>query len=208
MVIEAAREQAWIDCTIGILNASGRAGSGPKPGHIASPESRAKMSAALTGKKKSPEHRAAISASRTGVPNPKHGDAIRGRKASLETRLKMSASHRGKVRSETWRQNLSVALTGRVRSAAHAEHIATAKRGQPWSAARRAAHRPPTPRQLESIARVSQANVGSQWSPERREKLDRSRRDASSKEIALTGSMVQNVNPSPLKNHGKRPINF
>jgi group I intron endonuclease len=89
-------EQFYINRCAVPYNTNGRAGSGPRPGYRHSEASKAKMSAAKLGKKWSLESRARFSASKKGIPNPAHGDALRGRKHSAETIAKMSAAKLGK----------------------------------------------------------------------------------------------------------------
>lgn len=69
-----------------------------------SPETRAKISAALAGKPKSLEHCAAVSAALKG----KHT----GRKASTETRIKIRAALTGRPVSSDTREKLRTANTG------------------------------------------------------------------------------------------------
>lgn len=62
-----------------------------------SPESRAKISAALKGKKLSPEHRAKVSAALRGKKHsPEHIATQKGKKHSPETRAKISDALKGK----------------------------------------------------------------------------------------------------------------
>lgn len=80
-------------------------------GHKASDETRARMSAARTGKRfpnaksKGPRDTskavAASAALRRGVANPAHAEKLRGRKASAETRAKMSASQTARRAAES-----------------------------------------------------------------------------------------------------------
>jgi group I intron endonuclease len=138
------REQYWIDRTIDPYNLSQRAGSGPKPGTVVSPEQCARLSAALTGKPKSASHRAAISAARKGKKFPNHAAALRGKKLPAETRAHMSAAHKRRYelhpRSEETRAKLSAALAGREFTPEWRAKISAAKKGRPWSAANRLAH--------------------------------------------------------------------
>lgn len=75
----------------------------------ASPETRARLSAAGKLRRHSEATRAKMSATRKGMkPRPL------GRKHSLETRLKMSLSHIGIHRSPKWRANISASKMGHV----------------------------------------------------------------------------------------------
>ncbi len=138
-------ERALLARMTGLLNASGRAGSGPKPGYTHRPETIEKLRQVNLGRPKSAEHRAKLSMAKKGRPNPKQAEAMRGRKASAESRAKMSAAHKARYaqhpRSAETCQKLSDALTGRVRSPKHCAAISAAKRGRPWSDARRRAAR-------------------------------------------------------------------
>lgn len=90
------------------------------PGLIHSAESRARMSAARTGKPLGPfseEHRANLSA------------AMKGRKAppfSAETRAKLSAALKGRKFSAEVRAKISAAATGRTLSADHRAKLSAA----------------------------------------------------------------------------------
>lgn len=106
------RERFWIatlrhfhpDC----VNVQ-RGGEGT-PGLIHSDESRAKMSASRTGKKRGPmsaEHRANLSAAKMGIKLPPCTD---------ETRAKLSAAIKGRTFSDEWRAKLSAAARGRTSS--------------------------------------------------------------------------------------------
>ncbi len=168
-----AREQWWIDHTPGLYNVAPRAGSGPKGGAcFMSPDGKERMRQA-NRRPKSTEHRARLSASRSGRKFPKHAEAIRGKKASPETRAKMSASHKKYFKENpnaaVHREKLrAAAKTRKPRTPEHSANIAAAKQGTPWSAARRAAHKPPTAKQLAALAVISAANRGKHWSPARR----------------------------------------
>jgi hypothetical protein len=89
-----------------------------KPGHPKSPEERAKLSAALTGKRKSEAHK------------EKLRQANLGKTQSQETKAKNSASNTGRIRSLETCQKLSEALTGRERSPEHCANISKAKKGK------------------------------------------------------------------------------
>lgn len=88
---------------------------GGNGGCIPTDETRAKMSAALRGKKRSPEHCARIAAAKTG------------KKRSIETRAKMSAANIGKKLSPEHRAKMSAARTGKKQLSAHVARRATAK---------------------------------------------------------------------------------
>ncbi|MGI9250806.1 MAG: GIY-YIG nuclease family protein [Pseudohongiellaceae bacterium] len=115
------------------------------------PEYRAKLSAALTGRKLppfTPERCAAISA------------RVKGRRLSPITRAKLSAAHKGKKRgspSAITRAKLSAALKGRVFSAEHLANMSASLRG--------------IKRSPEEVARISAFNRGSKRSDETRAKM-------------------------------------
>ena len=87
-------------------------------GYVVSPEARAKISAANTGRTKSPETRAKLSA------------ASKGRKLSAEHRAKMSAALTGRTYSAEHRAKMSASASGKVRSAEHCSNISTALAGR------------------------------------------------------------------------------
>jgi len=100
------------------------------------PETAAKISAALRGKHASLETRAQMSRDR------------KGRRLSAEHRAKVAAAGIGRHPSEETRRKLSAAAMGNTKghackgrpfSAAHCANIAAGKLGRPWSTARRAA---------------------------------------------------------------------
>ena len=85
-----------------------------------SPETKAKMAAAKTGKKRSPETRAKIGAARTGKKRSpetkaKMAAAKTGKKRSPETKAKIAAAHAGKPLSPETRAKISAAQTGKKR---------------------------------------------------------------------------------------------
>ena len=85
---------------------------------------RAKLSAALTGKKHTPETRAkqsVISQNMSAEHRAKIGAASKGRILTTEHRAKISTGMTGYVKSETHRANLSESLRGRKLSAEHCE---------------------------------------------------------------------------------------
>lgn len=99
----------------------------------ASPETRAKLSAARKGKPWSEKRRAA--GVRYGRPCSeatiaKMSAAKLGKKMSAETRAKMSAAHRGKPQTPEAREAHSRALLGKKHSAAHRLHNSLARRGR------------------------------------------------------------------------------
>lgn len=87
-------ERALLATAENFYNESGPGATGRKPGYKHTPEAVEKMRAVNLGKPKSTAHRAAISAARRGKKFPKHAAALRGRKLSWETRLKMSEAHK------------------------------------------------------------------------------------------------------------------
>lgn len=135
------REQFYIDNALSLYNTIHEAYVANQPHAPMGEARRAHLSRALTGKPKSPEHRAAISASRRGRKFPKHGDALRGRTLSPETRRRMSIAHTGLKATPATCEKRSASLKGRVRSPEWCAHISAAKRGKPWSQRRLDAHR-------------------------------------------------------------------
>jgi group I intron endonuclease len=99
-----------------------------------SAETRAKVSAALRGKKLSPEHRAKLSAVRLGKKIP----ALQGRKLSPEHRAKVAAANRGKTLSPETRAKVGAAnrlkLKGRKLSEEHRRNVVAATRLRGMSA--------------------------------------------------------------------------
>ena len=79
----------------------------------------ARVSAALTGKKRTPQHCANLSA------------ALKGRKLSPQHRANIGAAHLGKKRSYGTCASISVSLTGKKRSSEHCKHISESKKGKP-----------------------------------------------------------------------------
>lgn len=92
------REQHYIDQCDNCYNIAKVAGS--RLGTTASPETKARMSAASTGRTLSPEARGKIA------------DAQRGKKRSNETKARISAGLTGREFSDEHRANLSAARTG------------------------------------------------------------------------------------------------
>jgi len=103
-----------------------------------SPETRKKMSKALTGREVTRETREKLS------------DAMAGRKFSKETRAKMAAAKTGrkgnrlgyKTSKET-KAKLSAMAMGRKVTQETKEKLSRVNKGKPWSAARRAAQEAP-----------------------------------------------------------------
>ena len=114
-------------------NLASHVGVGPKPGRVMPADQRARVSSATKGKPKSAEHRAKISALKRGVPNPKHGDAIRGRKASDETKARMRAAHLGKRHTPEVIEKYAAKLRGRVFYDESRAKMSAAKRGRRWT---------------------------------------------------------------------------
>ena len=82
-------------------------------GHTMSPEIRAKISKKMKGVKKSPETIAKMRVSGklnnqkiTKEGHKRHGDKLRGRKASIETRLKMSLAQKGS-KGNNWKGGIT-----------------------------------------------------------------------------------------------------
>jgi len=98
------------DNKTGILKNLTDGGEGPS-GHIHTPETRAKMSKAQTGKTPSPETKAKISAAMTGkMTGEKHH--MYGKTPSPETKAKLSAANTGQKKSPETKAKLSEAKTG------------------------------------------------------------------------------------------------
>lgn len=115
-------------------------------------ESRAKISASLTGKVRTEESRARQSASSKG----KHGAP-----KSLAHRLALSMANKGKTLSAETRAKLSVALTGRLVSKETRDKLSAAFRGRIISQEQRSA--------------ISAARIGIKLSTETRAKMSASR---------------------------------
>jgi len=157
-----ACEQRWIDHYWG-----GRVGvdcynmlptAGSTAGYIATPETRAKMSAAGRGRIKSPETRAKIgTASRGHVKSPETRAKLRGRVKSPEARAKMSAAARARTASPEGRAKMSAARRGRTASPETRAKISAAGAGRTVSP--------------ETRAKMSAANRGRVRSPEARAKM-------------------------------------
>lgn len=90
-------------------------------GWVASAETRARMSAANTGKVLSEDHRAKIGAANKGKAKSEGhranlSAANKGKALSKDARAKISAANKGKVLSEEHRAKISASLTGKVLS--------------------------------------------------------------------------------------------
>jgi len=139
-------------------------------GGAASPETRAKISASLCGRKLSAEARAKI-----GVANAR-------RVVSVETRAKMSAARLGKRRgphSQDTREKISAKLRGRQLSPEHCAAMAAARRGRkhsPETAAKIASANRGRKHTAEARANMSAGQRGRKHSKETREKMRESRR--------------------------------
>lgn len=119
-----------------------------------SDEARARMVQRQTGKTVSAEVRAKMSATHKAMgPHPNSIAALRGRPVSSETRARMSAAHRGRTVPKERREQISATLTGRplseerkavLKAAMNRPEVkakqTAARKGKPWSAARRAAY--------------------------------------------------------------------
>lgn len=101
-------------------------------------ETRRKYSQIHKGKTVSDETRRKISVSKRGIKHGPHSD---------ETKAKISAFHKGRRKSDVAKAKISAALKGgrwpdsrpRTLTPEHRAALSAAKRGKPWSAARRAA---------------------------------------------------------------------
>lgn len=153
---------------------------------------KAKISAALKGKKVSPETRAKISAANKGrVLTAEHRAKLsashKGKPLSAEHCAKLSAARRGRKRapfSPEWRANISAALTGKKRGPCSAEtkaKISAAKMGHSVSAKTRAKMSAATlGRKLsaETRAKMSVARMGRVMSTETRAKISVANKEA------------------------------
>lgn len=122
----SAREKFWIS-TLRLINpncCNTNAGGSGCSGLVHSPESRAKMSRAAL--KRSDETRAKISA------------ALRGRKMTSESIEKGAAARRGRKMSAETRVKMSLAKLGKKLSSEHIEKISAFQRGKVVSAETRA----------------------------------------------------------------------
>lgn len=107
-------------------------------GCVYSAEQRAQNSARLKGRKRSPrspETRERISMALTAKPkSPAHRERLRlastGKVQSSEARAKNSAANTGRIVGGETRLKLSLALKGRARSAEHSANISRAKKGK------------------------------------------------------------------------------
>ncbi len=127
-----AAEQRHIDAHQDIYNAARRAGSGPPDGFKHTPETVARMSAALKGRKKSEAHKAALSAAKRGKPCPAQSIALKGRKLSPEHSAAIGRGNTGKRHSAEHKAYMSALMKGRDTSGWSWKMAAT-KRGIPWS---------------------------------------------------------------------------
>lgn len=133
-----------------------------RPGCKLSPEHRAKLLVANTGRPCSAETRAKIAGAnrgkkRTPEQRERNAEARRGLKASDETRAKMSQTRKGQPLSDahvdalkaTWREThteksfekIAASKRGKPRDAATRTKLSASLKGKPWSDARRAALR-------------------------------------------------------------------
>ena len=119
-------------------------------------ESRAKISAANTGRKHSAESRARMSRAQMGNTHCK------GKKRSAESIAKTSAANLGKKRSAEFCLRQSTILTGRKLSAEHIAKMSAARKGKPLSADHR--------------AKLSAAKKGKPFSESHRANLSAARR--------------------------------
>lgn len=137
-------------------------------GYVLSPEHRAKLLAANTGRPCSSETRAKISAANRGKKRTpeqcaKISDSHRGLKASKKTKVRMSRTRKGRPLSEThvealratWHEHhteetfekIATSKRGKPRDAATKAKVSASLKGRPWSTARRAAQRSKDPHQ-------------------------------------------------------------
>lgn len=108
-------------------------------GWVPSEETKAKISAKLTGRSLPSEHRAKISAGLLGSEVHAAGAASRrGRKLSGETRAKMSAAHQGQQRSPEQRERMSAAQRALGADPERRAQISKSKLGKPRSPEARA----------------------------------------------------------------------
>jgi group I intron endonuclease len=141
-------EQYFMDTENSEYNICPAAGS--TRGLKLSAETRAKMSAALTGKQRSADHSAKLSA------------ALKGKLPSAETRAKLSAARKGKQLSADHIAKLSAALKGKRHSEETRAKISAAKKGKMPSS--------------ETRAKIGAAHKGRVQSAETRAKLSASRK--------------------------------
>jgi len=188
MLVIAEIESAWADAErfwVAFYRAAGcrltnsADGGEGAPGHVASPETRAKMSAALRGREFSPEHRANISAAKRGHWSPvgvaKTVARNRGRKQSREHAAKAAAARCGLKRSAETRARMSAAQKGRVRSPEHIEKLAATLRGRkhsPEHKAKISAALRGRKRSLEDRAKTSRA-IRQWWAIRKADKAHR-----------------------------------
>lgn len=88
------------------------------------PEIAAKSAATRIGVPLSDSHKAALSAAQRGKPRPNLAKALKGKKASLETKKKMSESAKALVRSEEHIAKLRLSAE-KARAAAAAKKVAS-----------------------------------------------------------------------------------
>lgn len=98
-------------------------------------ETLAKMSASLKGRKSwnegkhlSEETKKKIAKSRLGK---KGVSGTKGKKMSIESRLKMSLAHKGKKHTDEYKKMMSEKMKGKTFSPTHCENISKAKKGKP-----------------------------------------------------------------------------
>jgi hypothetical protein len=142
-------------------------------GHVHSPETLAKISAA--SRNCSPEHRAKIGAANSN-PSPetraKLSAALKGRKLSSEHRAKISAASSNP--SPETRAKISAASKGHVLSPEAKAKISAANKGRkhsPETWAKRSAAAKGRTHSAETRAKISAANKGHIKSPEHRAKI-------------------------------------
>lgn len=177
-----AREQHWMDATRSYGH-----GYNAKPlahsvlGYRHTPETRAKISAAKTGRpngnkgmKRSAEFRAKCSAWQKGkvVPREWIERMQRARKPlSQESRAKISAAHLGKSRgplSPEHRAKISVAGLGRKQSDTHRARLSAARMGMKFSDAHRAKM---SESRLKMLADKRAAGIVRRLTPEQRQNV-------------------------------------
>jgi len=171
------REAAWIDLLrsqgFELLNVT-TGGRGGLPGHVHSPEARAKMSAKLKGRVMDPEWRAKLSAANAGRP---------GRPITEEVRQKLraAAALRGPMSAES-KAKLSAAKTGRKLTHEHRAALVAAAAGRP-------------PQSEETRRKRAETMKGHRLLDESKAKISaaRSRYEAEKRGLTITEDIVREI---------------
>lgn len=152
------RERYWIST----LRATGSNlmnhtdGGAGQLGRVLSLETRAKISATQTGKKRGPcseSRRLAISAARKGKPQPQQViEALRGRKLSLESRQKISNNRKGIFPTAEARAKMSAAKIGKSKSEKTRRRMSEAQLAV-WSNGRTLEHSADTKQKISEASR-------------------------------------------------------